>query len=91
MVSQITRRIESALVIPQGDLLRHAVELLLLANPRGTSGRLMETAVGPTSSWHLELMVPLLDKDSKTWMALLIPDRAESPQWEQGSHNEEGF
>ena len=91
IVSQITRRTKSALVIPQGDLLRRAVELLLLANPRGTSGQLMETAVGPNSSWHLELMVPLLDEDGKTWMALLILDRAESPQWEQGSHNEEGF
>ena len=91
IVSQITRRTESALVIPQGDLLRRAVESLLLANLRGTSGRLMETAVGPNSSWRLELMVPLLDEDSETWMALLIPDRAESPQWEWGSHNEEGF
>ena len=57
IVSQITKRTESALVIPQGDLLRRAVELLLLANPRGTSGRLMETAVGPNSSWRLELTV----------------------------------
>ena len=82
---------ESALVIPQGDLLCHAVELLLLANPRGTLGQLMETAVGLNSSRRLELTVPLSDEDGKTWMALLIPDRAESPQWEQGSHNEEGF
>ena len=78
-------------MIPQGDLLCCAVESLLLANPRGTSGQLMETVVGPNSSWHLELMVPLSDEDGKTWMALLIPDRAESPQWEWGSHNEEGF
>ena len=78
-------------MIPQGDLLCRAVELLLLTNPRGTSGRLMETAVGPNSSWHLELTVPLSDKDGETWMALLVPDRAESPQWERGSHNEEGF
>ena len=78
-------------MIPQGDLLPCAVELLLLANPRGTSGRLMETAVGPNSSWRLELTVPLSDKDGKMWMALLIPDRTESPQWEQGSHNGEGF
>ena len=85
------RRTESALVIPQGDLLHCAVESLLLANPRGTSGRLMETAVGPNSSWRLELMVPLSDEDGETWMALLILDRAESPQWERGSHNEEGF
>ena len=91
IVSQITKRTESALVIPQGDLLRRAVELLLLANPRGTSGRLVETAVGPNSSWRLELTVPLSDEDGETWMALLVPDRAESPQWEQGSHNEEGF
>ena len=85
------RRTESALVIPQGDLLCHAVESLLLANLRGTSGHLMETTVGPNSSWRLELTVPLSDEDSKMWMALLIPDRAESPQWEWGSHNEEGF
>ena len=85
------RRTKSTLVIPQGDLLHHAVELLLLANPRGTSGQLMETAVGLNSSWRLELTVPLLDEDGETWMALLIPDRAESPQWEWGSHNEEGF
>ena len=91
IVSQITKRTKSALVIPQGDLLRRAVELLLLANPRGTSGRLMETTVGPNSSWRLELTVPPSDEDGKTWMALLIPDRAESPQWEWGSHNEEGF
>ena len=58
IVSQIMRRTKSALVIPQGDLLRRAVESLLLANPRGTLGWLMETAVGPNSSWHLELMVP---------------------------------
>ena len=85
------RRTESALVIPQGGLLCCAVELLLLANLRGTLGRLMETAVGPNSSWCLELTVPLLDEDGETGMALLIPDRAESPQWEWGSHNEEGF
>ena len=91
IVSQITKRTESALVIPQGDLLCRAVELLLLANPRGTLGCLMETAVGPNSSWCLELTVPLSDEDGEMWMALLVPNRAESPQWEQGSHNEEGF
>ena len=91
IVSQITRRTKSALVIPQGDLLHHAVESLLLANPRGTSGRSMETAVGPNSSWRLELTVPLSDEDGETWMALLVPDQAESPQRERGSHNEEGF
>ena len=80
IVSQITKRTESALVIPQGDLLRRAVESLLLANPRGTSGRLVETAVGPNSYWRLELTVPLSDEDGETWMALLIPNRAESPQ-----------
>ena len=42
----------------------------------------METAVGLNSSWRLELTVPLSDEDGKTWMALLILDRAESPQWE---------
>ena len=78
-------------MIPQGDLLHRAVESLLLANPRGTSGWLMETAVGLNSSWRLELMVPLSDEDGETWMTLLILDRAESPQWERGSHNEEGF
>ena len=91
IVSQITRRSESALVIPEGNLLRRAVESLLLANPRGTSGRLVETAVGPNSSWRLELTVPLSDEDGETWMALLVPDRADSPQWERGSHNEESF
>ena len=91
IVSQITRRTESALVILQGDLLCRAVESLLLANPRGTLGWLMETAVGLNSSWCLELTVPLADEDGKTWMALLIPDRVESPQWERGSHNEERF
>ena len=70
------RRSESALVIPEGNLLRRAVESLLLANPRGTSGRLMETAVGPNSSWRLELTVPLLDEDGEMWMALLVLDRA---------------
>ena len=78
-------------MIPQGDLLRRAVESLLLANPRGTSGWLVETTVGLNSSWCLELTVPLSDEDGETWMALLVPDRAESPQWEWGSHNEEGF
>ena len=91
IVSQITRRTKSALVIPEGNLLCRAVESLLSANLRGTSGQLMETAVGPNSPWRLELTVPLSDEDSETWMALLIPDRAESPQWEWGSHNEEGF
>ena len=78
-------------MILQGDLLRCAVESLLLVNLRGTLGQLMETAVGPNSSWCLELTVPLSGEDGETWMALLIPDRAESPQWEWGSHNEEGF
>ena len=91
IVSQIIRRTKSALVIPERDLLCHAVELLLLANLRGMLGRLMEIVVGLNSSWRLELMVPLLDEDSEMWMAQLILDRAESPQWEQGSHNEEGF
>ena len=78
-------------MIPEGKLLRQAVESLLLANPRGTSGRLVETAVGPNSSWCLELTVPLSNEDGKSWLAQLIPDWAESPQWERGSHNKEEF
>ena len=38
IVSQIMRRTESGLVIPEGNLLHRAVEFLLLAKPRGTSG-----------------------------------------------------
>ena len=79
IVSQITKRNESSLPILEGKLLRQAVESLLLANPRGTLGRLVETAVGPNSSWRLELTVPLSDEDSESWLARLILDRAESP------------
>ena len=38
-----------------------------------------------------ELMIPLLTEDGDRILSMLIPDRMESPQWEKGSHEEEGF
>ena len=53
----------------------------------------METPHSPglSSDFALELTIPLSDKDGTRFLLMLMGDRMESPQWEEGSHKEEGF
>ena len=53
----------------------------------------METPRGPglVSDFALELMIPLSDEDGTRFLSMLVGNRMESPQWEEGSHEEEGF
>ena len=46
---------------------------------------------GVASDFALELTIPLLVEDGDRILLMLVPDRMESPQWEEGGHKEEGF
>ena len=46
---------------------------------------------GVASDFALELTIPLLAEDGDRILLMLVPDRMESPQWEEGSPEEEGF
>ena len=46
---------------------------------------------GLASEFALELTIPLSVEDGDMILSMLVPDRMESPQWEEGSHKEEGF
>ena len=53
----------------------------------------MEMRHGPglVSDFALELMIPLSDEDGTWFLSMLVGDQMESPWWEEGSHEEEGF
>ena len=53
----------------------------------------METPHSPglSSDFTLELTILLLDEDGMRFLSMLMGDQMESPQWEEGSHEEEGF
>ena len=53
----------------------------------------METPRSPglVSDFTLELTIPLSDGDGTRFLSMLVGNRMESPQWEEGSHEEEGF
>ena len=77
----------------QESILQHAAELMFMLTPDDIRGRLTETPHGPglSSDFALELTIPLLDEDGTRFLLMLVGDRMESPQWEEGSHKEEGF
>ena len=64
-----------------------------MLTPDDIRGRLTETPHGPglVSDFALELTIPLSDEDSTCFLSMLVGDRMESPRWEEGSHEEEGF
>ena len=64
-----------------------------MLTPDDIRGRLMETPRGPglVSDFALELTIPLSDKDSTRFLWMLVGDQMESPQWEEGSHEDKGF
>ena len=82
------------LVVPWSEsVLQHCAELTFMLTPDDIRGRLTETPRGPglVSDFALELMIPLLDEDGTRFLSMLVGSRMESPQWEEGSHKEEGF
>ena len=77
----------------QESVLQHAAELTFMLTPDDIRGRLTEMPRGPglVSDFALELTIPLLDEDGTRFLSMLVGDWMESPQWEEGSHEEEGF
>ena len=51
----------------------------------------MPRSPGLVSDFALELMIPLTDEDGTRFLSMLVGNRMESPQWEEGSHKDEGF
>ena len=82
------------LVMPWSEsILQHAAESTFMLTPDEIRGQLVETprGHGVDSDFALELTIPLLAEDSDRILSMLVPNRMESPQWEEGSHKEEGF
>ena len=75
------------------SVLQHCAELTFMLTPDDIRGRLTETPRGPglVSDFALELMIPLSDEDGTHFLSMLVGNQMESPQWEEGSHEEEGF
>ena len=81
-------------VVPWSEsVLQHCAESTFMLTPDDIRGRLTETLCGPglVSDFALELTIPLSDKDGTRFLSMLVGNRMESPQWEEGSHEEEGF
>ena len=81
-------------VVPwQESVLQHAAESTFMLTPYNIRGRLTETLRGPglVSDFTLELRILLSDEDGTRFLSMLVGNRMESPQWEEGSHEEEGF
>ena len=82
------------LVVPWSEsILQRCAESTFMLTPDDIRGRLTEMPRGPglVSDFALELMIPLLDEDGTRFLSMLVGNRMESPQWEEGSHKEEGF
>ena len=64
-----------------------------MLTPDNIRGRLTETPHGPglVSDFALELTIPLSDEDGMRFLSMLMGDRMESLQWEEGSHKDKGF
>ena len=75
------------------SVLQHCAESTFMLTPDDIRGRLTETPRGPglVSDFTLELTIPLSDEDGTRFLSMLVGNRMESPQWEEGSHEEEGF
>ena len=81
-------------VVPWSEsILQHCAESTFMLTPDDIRGQLTETPRGPglVSDFALELTIPLSDEDGTRFLSMLVGDRMESPQWEEGSHEEEGF
>ena len=66
---------------------------MFMLTPDDIRGRLTETPRGPglVSEFALELRIPLSDEDGMRFLLMLVGDRMESPQWKEGSHEDQGF
>ena len=81
-------------VVPwQESILQHTAESTFMLTPDEIRGRLVETprGHGVVLDFVLELTIPLSAEDDDRILSMLVPNRMESPQWEEGSHEEEGF
>ena len=81
-------------VVPWSESdLQHCAESTFMLTPDDIRGRLTETPRGPglVSDFALELTIPFSDEDGTRFLSMLVGNRMESPQWEEGSHEEEGF
>jgi hypothetical protein len=60
--------------------------------PEGLHGRLVEST-GPSSSWSLELSLPLSRSEGEAAFSSFVPGRPDSPEWECGREDgeEESF
>ena len=82
------------LVVPWSEsVLQHCAESTFMLTPDDIRGRLTEMPHGPgqVSDFALELTILLSDEDGTRFLSMLVGNRMESPQWEEGSHEEEGF
>ena len=81
-------------VVPWSEsILQHCAESTFMLTPDNIRGRLTETLHGPglSSDFTLKLTIPLSDEDGTRFLSMLVGNRMESPQWKEGSHEEEGF
>ena len=81
-------------VMPWSEsVLQHAAESTFMLTPDEIRGRLVEMprGHGVASDFMLELMIPLSAEDGDRILSMLVPDQMESPQWDEGSHKDEGF
>ena len=81
-------------VVPWSEsILQHAAGSMFMLTPDDIRGRLTGTLRGPglVSDFALELTIPLSDEDGMRFLSMLVGDWMESPQWEEGSQEEEGF
>ena len=74
------------------SILQHAAESTFMLTPDEIRGRLVETPCGHgvASDFVLELTNPLLAEDGDRILLMLVPNRMESLQWEEGSHKDKG-
>ena len=51
----------------------------------------MLCGLGLASDFVLELTIPFSDEDGTRFLLMLVGNQMESPQWEEGSHEDKGF
>ena len=75
-------------VVPWSEsILQYAAESTFMLTPNEIRGRLVEMprGHGVASDFTLELTIPLSTEDGNRILSMLVPDRMESPQWEEGT------